>query len=296
MLITIIANNIIAQPILTESAFLPIGSSMLADRFNNIINIGGSGPNQNWNFNNYALSSVGAYYMVTPSTLSCAASFPLANYAIQFSQAAATSYFFTRSTTSQELVGINGSFCQSNTVYSDYLLEYKFPFSYLDSISDSYVSNSSNGTITMVYDAYGTFTTPTGLVYSNTGRIKITKNNQEDYLWFHGDSSQFPIARTFNNLAYTVFYYNFVTNLETPDISKQIIIYPNPCSNFFTLEHTIPGSNLIINDVIGKEIFKTKIGSELTTTINTNDFKNGIYTIFIESNGITTQKKLVVNN
>ncbi|NLJ82216.1 MAG: T9SS type A sorting domain-containing protein, partial [Bacteroidales bacterium] len=77
---------------------------------------------------------------------------------------------------------------------------------------------------------------------------------------------------------------------ETTD-SKHIVVYPNPTSDYVTIQHKNGTLNEIrIFDVIGKEI-KRQIVSGSVCTLNTENLHSGIYFIQIKTeSGITTTK------
>ncbi|NLJ83048.1 MAG: T9SS type A sorting domain-containing protein, partial [Bacteroidales bacterium] len=77
---------------------------------------------------------------------------------------------------------------------------------------------------------------------------------------------------------------------ETTD-SKHIVVYPNPTSDYVTIQYKNGTLNEIrIFDVIGKEI-KRQIVSGSVCTLHTENLHSGIYFIQIKTeSGITTTK------
>ncbi len=61
---------------------------------------------------------------------------------------------------------------------------------------------------------------------------------------------------------------------------NDIMIYPNPCSDKLTVNNIKPGSQIIIQDVLGKGILKTNTEDQ-SVNINTSDLTKGIYLISV---------------
>lgn len=87
--------------------------------------------------------------------------------------------------------------------------------------------------------------------------------------------------------------------LKSNTIKDELIMYPNPGSNFLTFQFT--GYNneayeIEIYDVTGKSIWKEKINNTISTfkkDINTTHFLDGLYFISIKSENATIQKKWI---
>lgn len=69
-------------------------------------------------------------------------------------------------------------------------------------------------------------------------------------------------------------------------------IYPNPSSGRFTIEAEY-GSVVTIVDVLGREIFRTTINSEVST-IQLDDTKKGLFIIHIQNKNLQTQQTIKI--
>jgi hypothetical protein len=283
--------NAFSQPILTENAFLPIGTQMTINVHSGAISPGGSGTNQTWNLSGLTSNNVGQFTMVNPSSTACANQFPSSNYAITIPNGDVL--YYVRSSSQLELTGHSYPNCMGSIVYSDNMIEYKFPFSYLDSITDTYTNIGGSGTATYVYDGYGTLITPFG-TFNNVGRIKSTIDNQTEYAWFTGTTFQYLVARTINNNTSTLLYSNVMANVENKTFEPQVLIYPNPANNEVSITNIPIGSTLCITDITGKTIYSLAIRNE-QTTIRTTDFENGVYFLQVMNNGRMANKKLIIS-
>jgi hypothetical protein len=86
-------------------------------------------------------------------------------------------------------------------------------------------------------------------------------------------------------------------NLKSVDCenkNSEIFIYPNPTNGIFVVQGTTFGCDLIVTDIVGKEIYYTK-GSEHKTQVNFNDFSSGIYYITITKGIEKITKKVVID-
>ena len=76
---------------------------------------------------------------------------------------------------------------------------------------------------------------------------------------------------------------------EISDVNNQIVIYPNPMSNFLYVMMESTPKNIIIYTMLGKEILRTK-----AKTINVSTLSKGIYIAQIETqNGTIITKKMI---
>ncbi len=93
-------------------------------------------------------------------------------------------------------------------------------------------------------------------------------------------------------------YDSTMVNLTNQTVDNlKIIVYPNPSKNIIKLKfpynELLNNASVSIFDINGKLMLTMKPKS-LITTINTNDFKNGLYFIKIRSkNGIITKKIII---
>ena len=71
-------------------------------------------------------------------------------------------------------------------------------------------------------------------------------------------------------------------------------ITPNPAKEYIIVNFLPIGSSIFITDITGKKVYNSFCNTE-QTTINIENFENGIYIIQIIHNGVVTHKKFVVN-
>ena len=82
---------------------------------------------------------------------------------------------------------------------------------------------------------------------------------------------------------------------EKADFYKSFTIYPNPSSDFLTIENkTGETYNLYLYDIIGKLIFKEAIVN--TKTINVEKYKGRTYILKLTNKNKTFVKKIIFNN
>lgn len=123
-----------------------------------------------------------------------------------------------------------------------------------------------------------------------------------------------PFTMTISGLPYnTVIYYkafvsncvgtsytsidNFTTNQPIVGISEtifdnSILLFPNPSNGQFTLVLPSDNAEIVITDIIGKQLMTKKINEK---SINIELDKNGLYIIYISTNHGTITRRLTVN-
>jgi PKD repeat protein len=86
------------------------------------------------------------------------------------------------------------------------------------------------------------------------------------------------------------------TGIENVDAAALTLLYPNPAINELTISNaqwaTAKAVTIIITDVTGKELYKNTTTGQQKTTINTTDFKSGIYFVQIQTPDFIETKKL----
>jgi hypothetical protein len=92
----------------------------------------------------------------------------------------------------------------------------------------------------------------------------------------------------FDSLGFTV---NLASGL-TDNLNQELIVYPNPCTDFIELKNLIQGTQtLSIIDMTGKICYtKELIGNN--SLVSTNDLSPGLYLLRIQSNSGTNHSKL----
>lgn len=113
---------------------------------------------------------------------------------------------------------------------------------------------------------------------------------------------------TFQNVLSTStgisFFQNCTVNCTTTSILNQynnlnVSVYPNPFSDETTvfIDRELNNSTVVIKDVYGKEVFKTRLENENELKINRNKMASGMYVLqLIQNEKVVVSKKIVVTN
>ncbi|MCQ9639431.1 T9SS type A sorting domain-containing protein [Chryseobacterium sp. WG14] len=212
-------------------------------------------------------------------------------------------------------------FGDATTTYTDPLIDFKFPITYLQQFSDTYqftnvsaASGTTNesGQVDYTVDGYGTVITPTG-TYSNVLRMKSMKAStiivpgsplpfnytNENYTWISQTSG---IVFTFG---INTFAFNGVPNiskyisyLDTLVLSTagsagrktEISVYPNPGSDFINLESKEDIKKVSVNSLDGKTVLIT----DSAKNINISNLPKGTYILQAElKNGGSVTRKII---
>lgn len=92
----------------------------------------------------------------------------------------------------------------------------------------------------------------------------------------------------------TAKYSNSCSSLSTSDIVfEKLSVYPNPTKGPLLIEN-VSVSNLRIYDGLGKQVNVPYSSNGTSTTANFEQFSKGIYYMYIDSEGATTVKKIIV--
>jgi len=84
------------------------------------------------------------------------------------------------------------------------------------------------------------------------------------------------------------------TGITALNNSSQTLLYPNPASNYFTIESTSFERQLLqVYDITGKLVI-TKYLEPGKNNIDCDGFNNGIYNLHISSNEFPVNKRLMI--
>jgi hypothetical protein len=289
----------ISQPVITEASYMPIGTQVSVGAHSGAIQPGGSGPNQIWNFSGLSYNSVGNIIAVSPANAPCGNLFPSTSFALSIPNG--TIHFYNRTSEKIEWVGKNWpvATCTGGVTYSDFMQNNKFPFSYLDSFSDTYnADDGTSGTTTMTYDGYGTLITPFG-TYNEVARFVITTGNVTDYAWMKGNGMQYELMRTIDGNSSTLIFSEVnPSKIKVIENDNQGIIIPNPANQkiTFMLNTDAKLSNAIVRiyDYSGK-LISEKVIVNLSSSVEINELNEGIYFCeLINNNSSFIKGKFVV--
>jgi hypothetical protein len=270
----------------------------IASGLDKSFNAGASGENVTWDFSSLQSGST----VPVDIEENTSGDYPQAN--IFFEQQGASTYFgtdanaFTFYGTASSGVSI---------VYSDGQDQMRFPFTYGDSYSDTFLGTieifgqtfDREGTVDVTSDGYGTLMTPQG-TYENSLRMRIVRNSEESafgqvtatttdtiYFWYEENTS-FPIATYFRNYSdgdFTGQSFNYLDDgsVSIEDHEKLTAsIYPNPAAEEVKIEG-LENEDFTIEviDLSGK-VLREGRNSE---SVDVSEFESGIYLIRISAEG-----------
>ena len=88
-------------------------------------------------------------------------------------------------------------------------------------------------------------------------------------------------------------YANSQTTIVNFEKDKSIFIYPNPASSIlnFIVKNDILISTITINDISGKEIYKS--GNAINNSIDVSNLSSGVYFVTFKSDTSLVTKKFI---
>ncbi len=231
-----------AQPVVTSYSPYSIKShSVINDED---LPLGNAGENQNWNFSSFLIGSLAADVVTIPvENAPGHEHFPLANFCTTFISSnfipPLERYSFYKITnTLREILGETNGQGDITLQYID-PVDWPLPFNY--GVTHTSIHQATTDTTpitsTIIYDAYGTLTTPYG-TYNNVVRIKTTNVNVTNYFWAQINPRYLPLMERTTTLSGTqVTLYEDISTLGANQIfiDKQVLIYPNPSSKYINL-------------------------------------------------------------
>lgn len=286
-----------AQPILNAVNFPTEYSAIVyrikTDGFNN----GLPGENQIWDYSSITLPASDVLYSLIPlESIPWATSFfPEANYCFLYlNQMNDYHYynFYKLTDSSFELVGYID--WDAIDVFTDYDIIFQFPYTYNAVINDTYEDIPSPSTVTITYDAYGTFITPYA-TFENVIRQKSVTPFRTIYTWYSTNPYEMLATGNFDD-NFMNFYLD--TTLSVPvNQRKQFKISPNPTIGEITIDNPFNFKGVIaVYDMQGIKILGKKDLLN-SNTLSLKDCSSGIYLVIItDSNGRVLQSEKVIKN
>ncbi len=183
ILLTATAQN----PVIQGGNMAPIGFKRTIKQYG-LMSPGGRGFGMNWNYSTLGANPESTYEMevVNPASTPSGSQYPLSNYAHKYSRAGISSYnYFLQNAQGVELVAVEVP--ASPVDYSaNTMKDVKFPMNYREVCSDNYESTQGTGSISIEYDAYGTFSTA-DTTYTNVVRVAVSETNVGiiKYTWYN---------------------------------------------------------------------------------------------------------------
>lgn len=307
-----------AQPSVTRSAVdrVNIPYTFRAGDVAPTVTAGPSGANVTWDFSAYAAPNAN-----TNTTKACPGEtncfrFPTANRITK--PTLSDVYDFTSISDTQDvMLGTYANTGDMLMAYSDPLINFNFPVTYLQQFTDTYQINitsggvpngAETGQVEYTVDAYGTITTPTG-TYPNVLRIKRMRTatqtpgpfnyTNESYMWvsqsagivFNFAINTFTINGN-TSVVKSVSYPETVT-LSTADPEtrhKEVSVYPNPGIDFITLSSKEDISKITVTSLDGKTVL-TAVNSKV---VNISSLPKGVYILHGELKGGGSVSKKII--
>ncbi|MBL1222329.1 T9SS type A sorting domain-containing protein [Chryseobacterium sp. L7] len=312
-----------AQPTVTRSGVDRINVPITfrsGDVSTTAITAGSAGANITWDFSAYTGDTpITANTNACPGQTNCFR-FPTANR-ITNPIAADTYDFNIISDTEATMIGtyFGPALGDGTITYTDPLINFKFPVTYLQQFDETYQFNTVSATMnsseagqqSFLADGYGTVITPTG-TYNNVLRVKRMRTatqtspglppmsyTNESYQWISQASgtvlsfgiNTFTINGT-TNITKTISYLvpGALSTSETAKSKTDISLYPNPGSDIIHLKSDEEIKNIMITSLDGKSVLKT---SDMKK-IDISKLPKGVYILKGElKNGNTVSKKLI---
>ncbi|GEJ43799.1 T9SS type A sorting domain-containing protein [Chryseobacterium sp. ON_d1] len=307
-----------AQPSVTRSAVdrVNIPYTFRAGDVALTATAGPSGANVTWDFSAYTGPNTNTNTTKTcPGEVNCFR-FPAANRITR--PTLSDVYDFTSISDTQDVM--LGTYANPGDIlmsYSDPLINFNFPITYLQQFTDTYQFNitsggvpngAESGQVEYTVDGYGTITTPTG-TYPNVLRIKRMRTatqtpgpfnyTNESYMWI---SQSAGIVFNFAINTFTIngntsvvksISYLETTALSTadPEIGhKDLSVYPNPGSDFITLNSREDISRITVISLDGRTVL-TPGNSNI---IDISSLPKGVYILQGElKKGGSVSKKII---
>jgi hypothetical protein len=323
----LILSGLSAQPVLTATNCNPV----IGDTYNwiNLPNAtqssGNAGASVTWDFTALPTSFTGSENAIAPSSaLYNTSLFTTSDVCLD--RGGIYKYYQTSINGLLNTGGGSGSWYQT---YSDPQQLLTYPFTYNSTFSDRFVfflnnvgggtTSTGSGQLTATSDAYGTLQMPYGNV-NNVLRVKTvivdtTVNSTStnfavytNYEWYIEGKHQPVLAfysSSINGAApHETGKYLAASSMGINEIeafTNNITIFPNPATEFTTINYSNPSSgNVTISviDVLGQEVIsKTMINISVGASseiLNIKSLKRGIYFLRIKTNEATASKRIII--
>lgn len=321
-----------AQPVLDEGP-TPISNTRINYVFkkDGSLNPGPGGADQEWDFSDILYSDTLTNIIAYPSTSSFF-DFPNASFAEETDEG--NFIYYELDNTQKKIIGFRDNVWDKTHIYADPIILIRYPIDYNataqtdDFEYTDYLNNldTYKGTITTIYDGYGTITTSYGTT-ENVVRIKTTESGTKEW-----DFEGSHFTDNYTNITYTwyipgtyipVFEIKEKTNISyngpvsvekfaylygetplpnstrprtTPEL--KITLGPNPASEKISLDFKDVESgnyDISITDYQGVAIMNEQkfIGNGDLHSLDISTFKSGFYIVKISSDKAEFVKKLI---
>ena len=278
-----------AQPVLNASDFESELSMTFYNGNPSGLSPGNAGANQTWDFSGLTLTTDNVTMNKIPvATAANYNDFPNSSYCLKFTVNNIDVQYIYLSLSNSGLESLGSSIRIDDTAtfenikYTDSEIIFQFPYTYNMVINDTYQSTTDTNptSVTSVYDAYGTLSTPFG-TYTNVIRVKTTRETSVSYNWYQTKPFSFIMSGDFTDNGY-INVYNNTTGLGVNPIEpkKAMAVFPNPAHTELNIQ--LPAQQILdrlaITDITGKIVLKQ---DQNLNQINVSHLANGLY--FIEA-------------
>lgn len=257
---------------------------------------GSAGANVTWDFSSLAFASAGTFTVVNPSATIYADSFPTATYGYTFGS---TFSCFHIDAAGMEVLAYTITTPRSGNDYTpNPKSQMRFPFSFNDTLSDTYqkAGDPSTNTVRVTYDGYGSLILPGNKTYSNVVRVKESYDNGDDYQWYSLDPFMAVLIFDHNVNA---FYWIGITppsSVNQKSTNEYVKVFPQPAHGSVNIaladSKTITSPIEIINP-LGQKVKSMMIASGEVLRID--GLKSGVYFFRItDANGALQTGKIVI--
>jgi len=331
ILMALITSPVFSQITITYDGNCPqIGDVFFQSYFNEQIDPGPSGENQNWVFSTVNIFETGIYEAMDPSETPFGNIFTESNIAYNIDNQESFNYGYN---TSAESVNNGTGFNSKDQLiihYTNPSTLMIYPFSYNNTFSDTYfgsytfegLETHESGTSNVVADGWGSIITPAA-TYNNVLRVKTerehidsvfmedmflyaTITNYTDFAWYAPNIKSPVFAITLSNctgVCDTVGYYTTSTQ-QVVNIENNIEdfkVYPNPASDKILLSfstHKTGKITISVVDLTGKEILQYQknliLNGLQSFDLSLNKLENGLYFVKIDDGNSASSKKIIV--
>ena len=273
-----------AQPVISNGNNMPpVGYSDSVAVVLTGANPGSSGANVTWDFSVYTPAILGTYSIVDPATTPYGANFPSATLGIELKPFTGTSVFefYQIGASKWEVVGSNISSSSGDDYTANPKTMILFPFSFGNSITDTFTKQNGTHTVTITYDGYGTLITPY-TTYNNVVRIKREFGGSDYfYDWFVTTPYLMYVATYDNNVSRLTFVgKSMTTSVNDVTAATNVMITPNPMTSVATFrihaQKELKDAWVIITDVAGRVVNKLQVKNE-EAVISRDALTSGLY-------------------
>jgi len=288
-----------AQPVISNgNNWAPIGYSSPVSVATPSSGTGTAGLNQVWDFSTQSFTSIGTMNIVNVGTSTYGSNYPTATSCGVLTPLAGNPLYFYWKISAQKVDAITEGI-QNPGVGNDFIpaprLWLKFPFNYLDTMSQAYqaVDGSSSGAQTITYDGTGTLKLPSGTYY-DVVRIKTVRGAYTDYSWYLLNPLFLVLEYSNYNNQFIAFNSAYAGMNEVSTFNT-ISVYPNPANNAINInlpQSITNESSLIITDILGNTVYKQICNDN--NSIDVSGWNNGMYFYQVTGGKEIIQGKFIV--